>query len=474
MREWLKKSLAILSANGVNFVLNILVIPVLVYSLGFSGYGFYSVYVVVSATFLFLDASLAKSVVGVVSWSGDPDERGHILGSALVTYCLAGGGLLLASPLIGQLVQFLYPLRIGDVEISWWIGIAAVVEYVISLPGQYFQTLNILKGQQLVSAQYQIFVQVSRFVTVALVALIGQSVEWVVAAIVLRKLPDSFVLWLVWRRQERERLARPASRFVGALLRQAGPMVGVALLQVLGTEFVSVYVSHVYGAEVLGKYRSIYDILTKIWVITALYPALVYPMLCAWLGDPVKKSWLREQLPRFMMVSSLLYAGFAQCCVIFYHWFVGQHAAMAETLFFATSLIAGVCMSGHVRLGIELLQAQRAPGAALALNGASLAAGLAVLFLCVGCSLREIGLAWLGSQMTAVILVVVLISGTLQSSLIRSLASLVPWTLVGALAVWGLWRHDVVVSVLSLLLFASLAVWLVVVARGGREGSLVV
>lgn len=470
--DWLKKSFAILSANGVNFVLNILVIPILVYSLGFSGYGFFSVYVVVSATFLFVDASLAKSVVGVVAWSTDGAERGAIIGSAVVTYMIVGAGLLLAAPLIGQAVQFLFPLRVGDVEIAWWIGVAAVVEYVIALPGQYFQTLNILKGQQLVSAQYQIFVQVSRFVTVAAVAVLVRSVEWVVAAIVLRKLLDSFVLWWVWNRQERMRMGRPAARFVGALFRQAGPMVGVALLQVLGTEFVSVYVSHAYGAELLGKYRSIYDILTKIWVIGALYPALVYPRFCAWLSDPAQKSWLKAQLPRFLMVSSLLYGIFTLFGALLYDGLVGHRAAMAETRFFAPALIAGVCMSGHVRLGVELLQAARAAAAALALNGASIAAGLAVLVLCSGCWITEIGLAWLAAQMTAVILVVVLISTTLQSALMRAAASMLPWLCVGAAAAWAGWRHDSVVSVVSLVLLAALTIWLAVVVRGRREGNL--
>ena len=51
------------SANGLNFLLNILIIPILVYYIGFQGYGFYSVYIILSSTLLFLDSALSKSAV---------------------------------------------------------------------------------------------------------------------------------------------------------------------------------------------------------------------------------------------------------------------------------------------------------------------------------------------------------------------------------------------------------------------------
>lgn len=448
LNAWLKKSLAIYSANGLNFLLNILLIPILVYSLGFSGYGFYSVYIVLSSTFLFIDSALSKSVVGAI-YASDPNSHGQMLGAARRAYILTGAALLLGSPLIAQGVHTLFPLQIGRLDVAYWIGIVAVLEYVISLPGQYFQMLNVFRGRQFLYAQYQFCIQLSRFLVVSLVAVTTRDVEWVLAAIILRKVLDYIVLWHFWRGQQREHVERAAPSMVLTLFRQAAPLVSVALLQILGTEFVSIYVSHAYGAATLGKYRSIYDVLNKIWFIATLYPVLVYPRLCEWLADPARKAWLRDRLTWLTVGSSLLYGMLALTGIATFDW-IGRHVgSLTETLPFAAGLLAGICMSGHVRLGIELLQAQRAAGAALMVNLFSIGVGAFMLVAFSGAGTMEIGLAWLASQLIAVIFVDLLNCIMLGSSTKKSVIGLLPWVAVGAVAVGSMWRRDALASLAS-------------------------
>jgi O-antigen/teichoic acid export membrane protein len=430
LNSWLKKSLALYSANGLNFLLNILIIPIVVFFIGFDGYGFYSVYIILSSTLLFLDSALSKSVVSS-AFSASNQQRAQLISSSRATYLATGLLLLLATPLVAQGVSLLFPLRTEQLDLAYWIGAAALIEYVMALPGQYFQMLNVLRGRHYAYAQYQLCIQLSRFFTVAVVAASTQQIEWVLAAIVLRKIPDYLILWLFWRNQPTEPSDHVAWPFVGALLRQSAPIVGVALLQVLATEFISIYISHAYGAETLGKYRSVYDVLNKIWFVATLYPVLVYPKICQWLADEQKRTWLQGMLPRINLGSALVYATLTIAGLAVYpllaSWFPPLQAAAP----FAAGLLAGICMSGHVRLGYEFLQAQKDANTALLINLLSLATGAIILYAFQGNGTREIGWAWLAAQLLAVAVVDLRNGALLATPWRKSLMGLLPWLGVG-------------------------------------------
>lgn len=426
LNSWLRKSLALYSANGLNFLLNILIIPIVVYFIGYNGYGFYSVYIIISSTLLFLDSALSKSVVSS-AFSASDQQRSKLISSSRATYFTLGLVMLLATPLVAQGTSLLFPLRTDQLDLAYWIGGAAMVEYVMALPGQYFQMLNVLRGRHFAYAQYQLCIQLSRFFTVAVAAASTQQIEWVLAAIVLRKVTDYLILWLFWRRQPAETSDGVTWSFVAALYRQAAPIVGVALLQVLATEFISIYISHAYGAETLGKYRSVYDVLNKIWFVATLYPVLVYPKICQWLADEQKRAWLRGMLPRLNLASALVYATLTLAGLAVYPLLSNWFPPLQATAPFAAGLLAGICMSGHVRLGYEFLQAQKDANTALLINLLSLAIGATILYTFQGEGSHEIGWAWLASQLLAVAVVDLRNGALLASPWSKSLLGLSPW-----------------------------------------------
>jgi len=430
LNSWLKKSLALYSANGLNFLLNILIIPILVHYIGFQGYGFYSVYIILSSTLLFLDSALSKSAVSAI-YSAQEEQRAQLVSAARAAYIIAGIALLLATPLIAQGISLLFPLRTDQLNLAYWIGAAATVEYVLALPGQYFQMLNVLRARHFAYAQYQLCIQLSRFLTVAIVAITTQQIEWVLAAVVLRKFLDYLILWLFWRNQDSEHYSPIAWNWVKTLYRQAAPIVGVALLTVLATEFISIYISHAYGAETLGKYRSVYDVLNKIWFVATLYPVLVYPKICEWLADPQRKLWLRDTMSRLNLASALIYGALTLAGLAIFPLLAQWLPAVQDATPFAAGLLAGICMSGHVRLGYEFLQAQKDAGTALLINLLSLGVGAATLFAFDASATREIGWAWLASQLIAVVIVDIRNGILLSAPLRNSVIGLLPWLGVG-------------------------------------------
>ncbi|MBN2991566.1 oligosaccharide flippase family protein [Pseudomonas cedrina subsp. fulgida] len=453
MNSWLKKSLALYSTNGLNFLLNILIIPILVHSIGFQGYGFYSVYIILSSTLLFLDSALSKSAVNAI-YSCKKDRRAQFVSACRAGYIAVGIVLLLTTHLIASGVSFLFPLRADQVNIAYWIGVAAIVEYVLALPGQYFQMLNILQAQHFIYAKYQLCIQLSRFITVAVVAGTTQQVEWILAAVVLRKLPDYLILWLFWRKQISERRAPVEWNLVASLYCYAAPIIAVALLQVLATEFISIYISHTYGAETLGKYRSIYDVLNKIWFIATLYPVLVYPKICEWLADDCKKAWLKNNISHINLASALIYSALTVAGLVLYPILSQWQPILKDTTPFLAGLLAGICMSGHVRLGYEFLQAQKKASTALLINVFSLSIGIITLFASDTRTMKEIGWAWLTSQLAAVILVDIRNAKLLSSPLRKPVIGLLPWLGVCAGVVATTSIDGMKGAGISLLLFA--------------------
>ncbi|WP_191488715.1 lipopolysaccharide biosynthesis protein [Pseudomonas sp. FEN] len=468
MNSWLKKSLALYSANGLNFLLNILIIPILVHYVGFQGYGFYSVYIILSSTLLFLDSALSKSAVSTI-YSAKEEQRAQLINSCRAAYIIVGIALLLTTPIIAMGTSTLFPLRTDQLNLAYWIGIAAAVEYALALPGQYFQMLNVLRARHFTYAQYQLCIQLSRFFAVAIVAASTHQIEWVLAAVVLRKIPDYLILWLFWRNQEMEPRSPVEWSLVTTLYRLAAPIIGVALLQVLATEFISIYVSHAYGAETLGKYRSVYDILNKIWFVATLYPVLIYPKICEWLADTHRKAWLKDMMSNLTLGSALIYGAFTLAGLTIYPLLAQWFPTLQDAGPFLAGLLAGVCMSGHVRLGYEFLQAQKNAGAALLINLLSLGAGAATLFTFYGCATREIGWAWFTSQLLAVAIVDVRNGILLSSSVRGSILGLLPWLGVGLGVFLTTSINGMVGTVATLLLLAVFMISLAFLAKTLRD-----
>lgn len=470
MNSWLKRSLALYSVNGLNFVLNILIIPILVHYIGFQGYGFYSVYIILSSTLLFLDSALSKSTVSAI-YSANAEDRTRLVNSSRAAYISAGFLLVLATPLIASGVSVLFPLYKNGLNLAYWIGIAAVLEYVLALPGQYFQMLNVLRSRHFAYAQYQLCIQLSRFVTVVIVAAATQQIEWVLAAVVLRKIPDYLILWLFWRQQEAETRTPVEWILVKNLFRQASPIVGLALLQVLATEFISIYVSHAYGAETLGKYRSIYDVLNKIWFIATLYPVLVYPKICEWLADASKRLWLQSSLSSLNLVSALLYGSLTLAGLTVFPLLAQWMPSVRDAAPFAAGLLAGICMSGHVRLGYEILQAQRDAGTAFLVNLLSIGTGATILLAFSGSATKEIGWAWFASQLLAVAIVDIRNGILLSGSFKKSVTSLLPWFGVGAGAFASPSLNSMEAAILTLPLLAIFMACLFHLAKNLRNSE---
>jgi O-antigen/teichoic acid export membrane protein len=468
LNSWLKKSLALYSTNGLNFLLNILIIPVLVHSVGFQGYGFYSVYIILSSTLLFLDSALSKSAVSAI-YSGGQEHRAQLVSACRTGYIVTGMVLLLTAPFIATGVSVLFPLHADQVNLAYWMGMAAVVEYVLALPGQYFQMLNVLQARHFAYAQYQLCIQLSRFITVAIVAVTTQQVEWVLVAVVLRKIPDYLILWLFWRKQMRERRERTEWNLVATLYRHAAPIIGVALLQVLATEFISIYISNVYGAETLGKYRSIYDVLNKIWFVATLYPVLVYPKICEWLADDAKKTWLKNNISHLNLASALVYGALTAAGLAIYPVLSQWQPLLKDATPFLAGLLAGICMSGHVRLGYEFLQAQKDAGTALLINIFSLGIGIVTLFASDTRTIKEVGWAWFTSQLAAVVFVDIRNARLLSAPLRQSAIGLLPWIGIAA-GVFITTSIDSMKGVgISLLLFAVFMCSFVALAKRLRD-----
>lgn len=401
MKHFIRHTGQVYGAQAVNALLSVLFVPLALHAFGAAGYGLFAIYGVLVLYLALAELGVGKNLLRLLAIERDEAGQARQLSVGFTAQLVVGAALLLALPLLDALVPAAFTVPAADRPALRWVVAIAVVEYVVGLPVNLRLTHAMSQER---FDRYARFQAVSGFLRFALgyaALAIRPDPVVVVAAMAARRLPDYAVArWLLgpmppgtWR------VTRDVRR-VGAMFGQSALLLVAQLLQMTVISAGALLVNRAFGLAALGIYRAVFDLVSKVWLLSNVVGLVLSPRFARMYEDPVRRARLARLLPAAQVVSWAAYGVMALIAV----WAAPALLALfsmpgAEFLSLFVLMAVGVTLSAHAGVSYELLVATGRYGSAA---GAMLLSLLLMtgVFAAVspGIPIAAIGWAWLVSQ----------------------------------------------------------------------------
>lgn len=402
MRRFLANLLGLYSANVVNGVLGVLLVPFAVHRLGTASYALVSINVVLASYLVLVEMGLGRGIIKHLGGDADEHGRQQILRAACGLYVAMCGGLLVIAPLLVWVVpRFVFPVPVEQVGALQIITALAIAEYVLGVPASLMQNQAIAERRFHRYSRYVLVTGLLRYGLTFGVLLFTTRPEYVVGVVALRRVGDVLLAWLVlgglpagsWRPLFNR------ARF-GTLLRHSSAMSVGQLLNLSVVAAGSILVNAMLGIAALGAFRAAFDLASKLWFFSNAIGFLVFPTFVQLWSRTDRRAELARQLPRALLLSLTGYGAVAVVGGALVPWLLDVtrlEGATPAALF--VLLVAGVSLNAHCGLAYEFVQAAGGAGRAAMVTAASLIVLVVTFLLTVrGQDHLAIGWAWLVSQ----------------------------------------------------------------------------
>lgn len=392
----MKLLLGVYSINAAAFLINIIAIAVYTKLAGPAGYGSYAIYVVFMAIFLVIDNSLVKAalVQREKNLASSPAETAESDGVRLFYRYYAPLGVM-AVPIV-LVGDYLFPPDATTGVGGSFVMAIAILEHAFSNPANRLT--------------YHLTVR-ERFTEVYLLRLVGTvlrhglawstllftgSITAAIAAIAFKGIVLGAAAQIVCSR------TFPVSRRTSSGVTMPGFGVllsfsGAALLLLAVQEVPAIFIDRVYGREMLGQYRILYDVVAAIWFIATIYPSILFTQLLrkGRDGDVGQTNGTIGRLGDQLACLHGAYCFGALGVLAVERWVFGFFTSAP----FAEGVIVGVCILGFNRFLLEVTQALGQGRWSLVVVGLSGVVATATMPLAnAALGIQAIGLAWLSGQ----------------------------------------------------------------------------
>ena len=392
-------------SNAVNGLLGIALIPILITVLGSEGYGIYSIYVIVLSYVSIADMGLFKNLQRLLAQSASEDEIVSQLRKAFGFYLTAVIVLIFILPIIWYItVYYLFPLDAYDDEhILTVVVLFAVLEFALMIPSKLQQCLVIANEKFVLHSKFRLYSGITRYLLIIVVAYLSKDVLLCVAAASISWVLNTIIAWKVMGG-----VPKPKESWVPDFkFRQMRGMVshtmglsGVQIIQLIILTIGSVLVNRFFGLEMLGKYRSIFDLVSKVWFFSNGLGLIAYPKFVKIVKG--KGGGFGKQLLKFYHLSWFFYmmlAAFGTVALPFVQQMLSMEGWDAFELFYIL-LFFGVVMNAHSNISFEMVQAQARYPLVIIISLVTLCIYLILAYVFLDdFGIISIGLGWVGSQL---------------------------------------------------------------------------
>lgn len=405
MRRYLRSLISVGAAQVAVGLLSVAVIPIGVARLGVTGYGLFSVFLIVSAFLALLDPAISKPLVRALSAGRSTASRSDQVRVAGGLYCyfavLLCVGLAVTYP---WLQPALFPVQDAYLATLRILFILAVCEYLSGAPLVLLQSQNMALQQFNVYARLNLLLGVTRYLFMLGAFLLLEDITLIALTVVLRRIVELPLCFTLARRY-RLSLGAPIVELnsVGSFAREvttAGfSQSAYSALLASG----SVMVTHLGGLDALGVYRLAYDLTNRVWLLASIVAVIAFPAFAKHLTtgriDPVIAV-------RRLSLAWALYLGLAAGGIVIMGPLLSLLALdHPGVLSVSTLLLIGMTISAYAYIGIDFMGA----GGHFTRLGLVHLAGLSI-FASISVSawsawgLNAIGLGWIVSQGVATLL----------------------------------------------------------------------
>ncbi len=384
-------TVALYGANAVGALGQLAAIHFVMGWSGVSGYARVSLYFMAFAVPLAFEPAVVRKAMNL---SGEQD------GDAKVD------ALLVAWTTAAIVVGTVIAIALGSAVFSASMGLWSAVGLLMIGAVDYALGVSLLRmsvrlgraGDQRRLALISFVQNLSRYGFLLILLFAGDGSLGFLALLPLRRLVEFAVL-----RASVVPLRWPAAgswRLLWSAMVDFGATIGVLLL---GTEGVGVLVYLVFGDHQFGSYRAAFDLASKLWFVTTIFPLVLYPRLRV-LGLGPRTLLILRKVFAWSWLAYLVIAlvGFLVAPLLFRLFF--PKLVGTEFVFFL--VLMGVAITAHARLALECLQAfgfhRTATSSAIAFVVVMLA-----VFLALGSrpAAAAIGGAWIGGGLALAMLV---------------------------------------------------------------------
>lgn len=336
---------ALYFANGIGAVGQLVIIRVISQRMGITDYGVVALYFLSFAVLQVFEASLIRKAV---------DQLGKSRKGLRIWGLFSAWGQLtvaVALPVIIVLSMFLRDFQVGPLVVFVAL-LSGVLDYVLGLPLVRYSVICSVTGKTGNVAILAAVQNISRFLVLLSLALSDQAGTWLLILVPLRRLLD----WLAMKILGGEVTWRISASIKGiARVREALWHYGaVSIALMAGTEGLGLAIAIFYGQDAYAKYKAVFDLCSKLWFVTSIFPLVLYPRI---------KGMAIDVRGSKKIILALTWSFFAYLGLIVIGSVIAPKAlgfifpAVDISNFIFASVLFGVALFGHSRLGMEILQA---------------------------------------------------------------------------------------------------------------------
>ena len=383
--------------NLINGIAGIAFIPLAMKSLGAEGYGIYSIFVILTSYIYFVEMGVAKYFTRLIAQSVEIDEQRNNMQSAVGMYIRIALILLVATPILAVIV----PLYIFPSDSTLFISlivILAALDYLLSLPTTIQLTYNIGKENFEQVSKFNLFSGLSKHLVLIASVVLSNSVLLLIIVVLLRRLFDIIYAKRIlvqlpngsWKpKYKKGEFKKILSQ---SLLLSAAQLTQVTILS-LGTFLVNKH----FSMKVVGEYKSVFDLATKVWFFSNSIGMVVFPRFASMLKNDDDKVVLKKKIPLYFNISWFSYNSLFLGVLLVLPMLPNFLMIQNLELFFL--LLLGVCMNAHTNLSYEYLQADSKLKEVIFSSMFTLVLMVLVFYLLLDkYDVYSIGISWICSQ----------------------------------------------------------------------------
>ncbi|MFC8685089.1 lipopolysaccharide biosynthesis protein [Brevibacillus porteri] len=357
--KFIKNLASVYVVNIINGILGIIFIPVFINNMGLTAYGLYSIYITVVSYMSLAELGISKNLTRLLASEKDETKKREHFQVVVGLYTIVILLLLILLPALSQVLTKWFSYG-GELQyVIAWIAVLSVLEYILGIPTSLLQANCISNERFNHYSKFTFLSGLYRYALMFLGILLFENPIYVIGLLVSRKAIDFVVAYKVMGGLPRS-YWKPIfhlSKFKN-LVSESAVLSGSQALQITIISIGSILVGKNFGVEKLGLYRSIFDLVSKVWLVSNVLGLVTFPMFAKILHKPTENLRTISQIPQYLNLSWSFYClvGFFGTMLAPYILGIFNFPESDVNELFALLLI-GVILNAHANLSYEYLQA---------------------------------------------------------------------------------------------------------------------